>query len=313
MAVCICSTPCEPRLAVNVCDAACATSAAPTFFPVVDIGGRFFRDGGMDYNNPSLVIHTHYGEAERINKTRLSVHSDSGLPVQFDTPGGPIPSAPSHHTDLDFSRVRYVSIGTGAKSDEQDRRKRDSLAKFVPHIIKMGVFMKETLTELVVSSEKHVHVMRMIARASHGDVLYERFSATHEVCWIKLDKYGELDKIEERTKLYLDEPRVQAELKKVAEAIALDYHNKQPTQMSSATSEPPPGDSLFVPRVPSGSYPNLSHMDGTNSEITTAGSSSGYQDSGAEHGRNTLTNTSVDHVKSGEIIQDVNTSTEVSL
>jgi patatin-like phospholipase/acyl hydrolase len=45
-----------------VTEAARATSAAPTFFPVQKIGKRYFVDGGMEYNNPSQAIFSHYTE-----------------------------------------------------------------------------------------------------------------------------------------------------------------------------------------------------------------------------------------------------------
>ena len=61
-AVPICSLPCHKQVECLVTEAARATSAAPTFFPVQKIGKRYFVDGGMEYNNPSQAIFSHYTE-----------------------------------------------------------------------------------------------------------------------------------------------------------------------------------------------------------------------------------------------------------
>ena len=57
-------------LGCNICEAARATSAAPSFFPAVRLGRlqRIFIDAGLGYNNPARVL---LDEAERIWSSQL--------------------------------------------------------------------------------------------------------------------------------------------------------------------------------------------------------------------------------------------------
>ncbi|MCJ1265113.1 hypothetical protein MMC22_004988 [Lobaria immixta] len=207
-AVPICSLPCRNDLVCKVCDAARATSAAPTFFPVMNIEDRFFVDGGLAHNNPSFAIFFHYAQDERKKSTRPS------SALQF-----------SPHGDLDCSRVRFTNIGTGAKVDEVESEKRDSLASLIPGIIRKGVFLKQTLAEIAANSEEKVEMMRLFQYLNPNVIRYERFNANHGVSNIKLDDCNALGRIREKTQQYLDEQETKDLLEEVGEAIANDYLN----------------------------------------------------------------------------------------
>lgn len=191
-AIPICSLPCNDNLVCKVCDAARATSAAPTFFPVMKIKDRFFTDGGLAHNNPSFTIYFHYTGGERKKSTRPMTASGTSAPQC------------SPHGDLDCSRVRFTNIGTGAKAGEVEHGKRDRLANLVPGLIRKGVFLKQTLTEIAVNSEEKADVMRQFQHLNPDVFKYERFDADHGVSNFKLDAYNALDQIREKTERYLD-------------------------------------------------------------------------------------------------------------
>lgn len=218
-AVPICSLPCKENLICKVCDAARATSAVPTFFPVMSIGNRFFADGGLGHNNPSFATYFHYSANQRLKSTRLTTASTSSAP-QF-SPHGSLEI-------LDCSRVRFTNIGTGAKVDEVETEKRNWLASLIPGIIRNGVFLKQTLTDIAVNSEHTADIMRQFQYLNPNIIQYERFNANHGVSNIKLDDYNALDKIRERTDLYLEEQETKDLLEQVASAIATDYLDTRP-------------------------------------------------------------------------------------
>jgi hypothetical protein len=225
--VCICSHhPCQTPLTCCVCDAARATSAAPTYFPVQKIpcsrclntaaetAQRWFVDGGISYNNPSDAIHYHYTEAVRVHAAqRGSLTSDDIRPS---------------HSNVDFSRIRIINIGTGSKGPDGDKvraRRRDILAKLIPTQIRMVLFLKGTLTESALESEKTAKKMRTIASLMTGDIrlVYERFSATNELVYIKLDRHKRLNDIMTLTQDYLSDEMVANELIRVSREIADEY------------------------------------------------------------------------------------------
>ncbi|MCJ1322330.1 hypothetical protein MMC15_007678 [Xylographa vitiligo] len=83
----------------------------------------------------------------------------------------------------------------------------------------MGVFLKETLTQIAVNSEHTAAMIKTLEQVSHGDIIYKRFSARNEVCFCKLDKYADLHKIESLTPQYNEEQSSEDSLKAVAKAI----------------------------------------------------------------------------------------------
>ena len=164
----------------------------------------------MEYNNPSQAIHYHYTEAVRARAARKPSVTDDMNNLAAAT-----------HGTLDFTTVRFVNLGTGTKADSLPERRRDVLVSFLPGFIRMGVFLKRTLTEIAVNSEQTANVMGQLAWISKGDFCYERFSADNGVCYIKLDKYLELDKIASLTQEYI--ARETKRLNRVAVEIATDY------------------------------------------------------------------------------------------
>ena len=220
----ICNLPCDSDFPFAVCDAACATSAAPTFFPVVQLGDpvRCFLDGGMQHNNPSLAIQKHYGQESRVQRSRPSA----------------VPRSSDRHGGLDYTRVRYINIGTGTKTDAIKDRRRDILASFIPATIRQSIFLKGTLTEIAVDSELTAESMGTLETTSHGDIIFDRFSAGNGVCYFKLDQYTQLHEIVRLTNEYLREEGTQEDLNNVAEAIVKEFLESLRTD--TANSHPVP-------------------------------------------------------------------------
>ena len=76
-------------------------------------------------------------------------------------------------------------------------------------------------------AEKVADTMANIARVSSSasivDLKFHRFSADNGVCFVKMDKYKELNHIEELTIQYINCKETQASLKEVGEEIAKEY------------------------------------------------------------------------------------------
>ncbi|KAL9578610.1 MAG: hypothetical protein Q9212_005606 [Teloschistes hypoglaucus] len=215
-AVPICSLPCKDNVDCEVCDAARATSAAPTFFPVMCIKDRFFADGGLAHNNPSFAIYFHYTRFESKKTTRRTVQTTNSAP------------AFSVHGDLDCSCVRFTNIGTGAKIEEVEPGKRERLAGLVPGAIRRGIFLKQTLKEIAVNAEEKADVMRQFQALNDEVFMYERFDANHGVSNIKLDDYNALGDIRTKTEGYLGQQDTKELLDEVGKSIANDYVNALP-------------------------------------------------------------------------------------
>lgn len=235
-AVCICNFDCRMSFTCSVCEAARATSAAQTFFPVTKIGGRYFVDGGMQYNNPSFAIEVHYREKYRTQNVR---------------PLTPSLSSEAHHNDLDLSRVRYVNIGTGTKPPGVQNRQRDRFASYLPSMIRTMVVLSHTLTQIAVETEKTAEYMRLLAGSSKGDIVYDRFTAGQGVCFVKLDRYRELDKIREYTMEYLQEQNTRDSLQKVAVDIATEHFQFHHAGAVLAAADPSTPVAHSTPQIPS--------------------------------------------------------------
>ena len=234
-------------MACLICEAARATTAAPTYFPLQNIAGRSFVDGGMGFNNPSFAIFDHYGQGLRAALSRrTSVAADTGSYV-------------AEHGNLDFSCVRIVNLGTGTKPSGASSRRRDRFAKLVPAAIHMAAHWQKTLKEMAVASDNIANQMMTLVRVSRdagaGDfnVKYERFTADNGVCYIKLDKFKELGKITTLTQQYLQNLEVQKELERVAKEIANEYLDRHRLGERPTT--------LTVPdRRPSGTQPTATQQ-----------------------------------------------------
>ena len=271
----ICSLECPTQLRCYVSEAARATSAAPTYFPAQKIGTRYYIDGGMEYNNPSGFIFEHYTEYDLVSAARGRAGN-----VEKGERG-------ARHAHLDLSRVRFVNLGTGDKPENAPPRKRDVLAELlVPRTIRMGIFLKETLTEIAVKSERVTNDMVTLARVSNADsefdVRYERFSADNGVCYIKLDKHKELQEIEARTIDYIKHATTQTRLNALGKDIAGDYLQKHPhvaATQPAPTTEPAPSTVVNVPATNTSGSPNAlpqrleSLQPSIRAEASTSGSS----------------------------------------
>lgn len=263
-AVPICSMSCNDHFICTVCEAARATSAAPTFFPVMKIGNRYFSDGGLAHNNPSFAIYYHYTRIERKKSTGLAPTTTTSAP-RF-----------SPHGNLNFSQARFTNIGTGAKAEDVEPGKRGWLASLVPAIISKGVFLKQTLTDIAVNSEEKAEFMRIV-KDLNPNFQYERFDANNGVSNIKLDDYEALNKIEERTLQYLEEQTTKDMLEEVGKAIAQDYLASHPRQdrnlpLSEQVVEEP-HQPLTVPA-----------LDPTSSSLSSRPSSHSNYSDGEAHG-----------------------------
>jgi hypothetical protein len=211
----ICSLPCPDALVCLVCEAARATSAAPTYFPVQKISGRSFVDGGMEFNNPSYAIFDHYSQIVRVAESRrTSVATEAGLHVP-------------DHGNLDFSRVRIVNLGTGTKASGLNGHGPSIFSNLIIPPIRMFSFLQKALKDMVVNSENTAKQMMTLARVSRDtgscNFKFERFSANNGVCHIKMYRFEELGTITHLTQQYLENPDIQRGLQRVAEEIACEY------------------------------------------------------------------------------------------
>ena len=178
------------------------------------IQDRYFADGGLGHNNPSFAIYYHYTGKGRRASTRPRDTSNSNPDY-------------SPHGDLDCSRVRFTNIGTGAKVDEVESRKRERLAGLIPSVIREIVFLKQTLTDIAVNSTEKVEIMRSFQEVNPDVIMFERFDANHGLSNIKLDAHNALPAIRKKTELYLEEQATKDLLEEVGLAIAKDYLNAQ--------------------------------------------------------------------------------------
>ena len=165
----------------------------------------------MKYNNPSRALYSHLDLARRIAVSKRTYTSPHAA------------ASGSRHGDLDFSYARYVNLGTGTQTSDSPKRHREGFAKFVPGLIRMAIFLKETLQEIAVESETVAGDMEDIEFLTEGNIKYIRFSAENGLCWIKLDKYREISRIEELTREYIRDEKTQNDLANLAFDIATDY------------------------------------------------------------------------------------------
>jgi predicted acylesterase/phospholipase RssA len=184
----ICSHRCREYFPCTACEAARATSAAPTFFSKQQIGAHTFIDGGLGYNNPSWAAYDHYNNR---NKT--------------------------YHNNISWHRARMINLGTGTSSHTHPAPPRPQTflsTLLTPHPLTL---LRETAT----NSEAEAAKMR--AFALNADFEYHRFSADTGVCWIKMDEYERLCEIEALTDEYLARSDVAEELEVCAVKIAREF------------------------------------------------------------------------------------------
>jgi hypothetical protein len=220
-----------------VYQAARATSAAPTYFPVQKIADRSFVDGGLQFSNPSHAIFQHYSQSIFVKESQTKSATES------------VPHAPSHGK-LNFTKVRIINLGTGTKANASSTRP-SFMTRIMPGA-RNATFLANIFREIVVDAECVADFMASIAgiRGRYHDVKYVRFSADNGVAGIKMDGYKDLEKIEKWTQNYLDTPKVETELKRVAEEIAREYlHTKAAESRSAGLASPEQELSRLQPSV----------------------------------------------------------------
>jgi len=177
-----------------------------TFFPAEQIGDRLFADGGIGYNNPTEEIEYHYRESYRV---AVSKRSGSSIATKTDNPV-------SAHGGLNLSCVRIVNLGTGKEPEIPLPHHQGFIGRRLRYPL---LALKKEATD----SEKVVERMRTKIGPSDGNFKYERFNEDNGICYIEMDNYKELPKIELMTREYLASPTVQGELDRVAKEITDDY------------------------------------------------------------------------------------------
>ncbi|KAL9621811.1 MAG: hypothetical protein Q9160_003784 [Pyrenula sp. 1 TL-2023] len=223
--VLICNHVCDEMIECLVSQAARATSAAPTYFPPQTIGERILVDGAMGYNNPSFETYYHYTRWNRVASSRgRSQAAGAGPPDRC-------------HGGIDWSRMRLVNLGTGNKSEGEQPHQRDN-RKGRPQRWKWA----RELIGIAFDTQDVIKVMEVLdSEAAH--VMYERFSAGHELSIIKMDDHESLDEINRLTEAYLGDSSTQENLKRVAEEIASEYlqrhEDRYPVPAISVTSAAP--------------------------------------------------------------------------
>lgn len=197
-------------------DAARATSAAPTFFDPVRIMKKILVDGGYgNTNNPSFEAYTHYEE---------------GMAKEI----------------LGTDRVRWVNIGTGtsleSSTDQFTPPKREWKDLLLPNYVLRIIQTISDLEKIATDSERTAHMMRTLSNVDKSKLDYHRFSATNGVHGIRLDDYRAIDNkvLEQKTKEYLEDPNVEAEMRSLAKLLAEDYEEKFRLRGPRLEMEDPP-------------------------------------------------------------------------
>jgi hypothetical protein len=179
-------------------------------------------DGGLQFNNPSHAIFQHYSQSILVKESQTKSATES------------VPHAPSHGK-LNFTKVRIINLGTGTKSDASSTRP-SFMTRIMPGARKAAL-LANIVRGIVTDAEYVAQVMTTLAGIGGGypHVKFERFSADNGVAGIKMDGYKDLEKIEKWTQIYLDTPKVEAELKRVAGEIAREYLDARAAESRSAS------------------------------------------------------------------------------
>jgi hypothetical protein len=199
----LCSHRCRPQPTPTykhclMCDAACATSAAPTYFARQELLNRILVDGGFgETNNPSTAALEHY----RIEKKSWSLPLDE--------------------------RILWVNIGTGSPQPHMSatRSKRPAWTWLIPNFLLDPYHLMNDMQKMATDSEQVVRNMKRLAKESHGYLEYSRFSADNGLHLIGLDDYEKVDDggIEDLTNTYLRRLPIQTDLDALAVSLASEY------------------------------------------------------------------------------------------
>lgn len=225
----------------KMCDAACATSAAPTYFEARKILNKILVDGGFGgTNNPSSVAFEHYRKE----------NNSWSLPQS--------------------KRLIWLNIGTGSPQPHPSatRSKRPMWTWLIPKFLLSPYHMVNDMQKMATESEGVVTVMKRLAKDSHGYLQYSRFSANNGLHLIGLDDYQKVDDntLEDLTNKYLRGLSIQNELDATAHALAVEYKARRVAirrgsqRNSPIPSSPIPSilspNSLRAPRPTSPIFPD---------------------------------------------------------
>jgi hypothetical protein len=218
----LCTHNCDAEFQCRVCDAAQATTAAPSYFPFCRIGDRYFIDGGFGHNNPSFDIYIHY----------TNIQGKEVFPR------------------LGMKKILMVNIGTGVDSrrvrqaDEQRRPQspQTHVKRHRQSLTGMANMLRQMKSHTT-NAQAPFYILKAISRANEGMLDIHRFSADTGLHKIMLDEYRQLKEIEKLTNEYLDRPEIAQELVEVAKKLA----NGWKEQHSSDVAPLSIGDDEIVP------------------------------------------------------------------
>ncbi len=186
----------------RVCDAARATSAAPTYFKPMRVlltgisSKDTLVDGGYgDSNNPSFEAWNHYTWAKRTQEIE------------------------------DEDQVNWINVGTGSKPHKTPPPPMNWTA-YLPKFLTDIMHTVRDLEHIATASEKVAGQMECMARNSRR-LQFTRFSANTGIHTIGLAEYKRIEEIEECTKRYLNDKDVKRRLGKMAAAFAPDLYAKE--------------------------------------------------------------------------------------
>ncbi|KAH7400365.1 phospholipase, patatin family protein [Cadophora sp. MPI-SDFR-AT-0126] len=155
---------------VTIVDAACATSAATSYFDAVVINGRTYRDGGFGANNPVNEV---WHEAREV-----WVKDDYDDEVQ-----------------LDKILKCFISIGTGAPRTEG---MKESVKGFVDTL-------KNMVTQTKRSADDFMKSHRNLTKID-GRQRYFRFNVDQGLQEVGLEEYKKTPLVEAATEGYMESP-----------------------------------------------------------------------------------------------------------
>lgn len=171
----------------TIWEAARATSAAPTYYPPVEIGppGRRerFIDGGMGCNNPIFELHV---EAEDLFESSREV-------------------------------ACIISLGTGKRKTNQLPEPSFFDMMLTPNNIKGAIDIAQSFKRIALDSDSRANDMDR--KYSDVDGVYFRFTVEQGLQNIKLAEPQKLSDVRTQTLAYIELPKVSAALDRAAAAL----------------------------------------------------------------------------------------------
>ncbi|KAG6906706.1 hypothetical protein DXG01_012530 [Tephrocybe rancida] len=188
----------DPFADTTIWEAARATSAAPTYLPPITIKGVEFVDGGLHFNNPSLLLLLEANAVLGIDKAGFGI---------------------VRHLEL------LLSIGTGMQPNI-------AIRGLPVNAVGTGLYIKSILdaSREIMTDTQRTHNLLQAMLYGNEDKKYFRFNVGSKVGdnWepmIELDDYQGMPKLVNLTKTYLDgqASRVQALFDAIAKGGGISY------------------------------------------------------------------------------------------